>query len=147
MSSITGTWSTLSVNMPDFTRYARSPNGQFVQLPAMPIIFTICGVIGIVTTSAAQVFTGETLWNPLDIITLWLDGGSGGRAAAFFAALAVSSLIYSSIPRIPFFFFFFFIPLSFRSRIPTSTTLRNSNSQWAAVPSPPIIELTRPVMP
>ncbi|KAK5635598.1 hypothetical protein RRF57_011310 [Xylaria bambusicola] len=88
MSSITGTWSTLSVNMPDFTRYARSPNGQFIQLPAMPILFTICGVIGIVTTSAARVFTGESLWNPLDIITLWLDGGSGGRAAAFFAALA-----------------------------------------------------------
>ncbi|KAI3340097.1 uridine permease-like protein Fui1 [Ustulina deusta] len=88
MSSVTGTWSTLSVNMPDFTRYARSANGQFVQLPAMPIIFTICGTIGIVTTSAARVFTGEYLWNPLDIITLWLEYGSGGRAAAFFAALA-----------------------------------------------------------
>ncbi|KAI0975204.1 uridine permease-like protein Fui1 [Xylaria arbuscula] len=88
LSSVTGTWATLSVNMPDFTRYARSANGQFVQLPAMPILFTICGVIGIVTTSAASVFTGQTLWNPLDIITLWLDYGSGGRAAAFFAALA-----------------------------------------------------------
>ncbi|KAH8160366.1 hypothetical protein CIB48_g7878 [Xylaria polymorpha] len=88
MSAVTGTWSTLSVNMPDFTRYARSPNGQFIQLPAMPILFTICGIIGIVTTSAAHVFTDEYLWNPLDIISLWLSYGSGGRAAAFFAALA-----------------------------------------------------------
>ncbi|TGJ87573.1 hypothetical protein E0Z10_g1224 [Xylaria hypoxylon] len=88
MSSVTGTWSTLSVNMPDFTRYAKTANGQFIQLPVMPIIFTICGTVGIVTTSAAHVFTGEYLWNPLDIITLWLDYGSGGRAAAFFAALA-----------------------------------------------------------
>ncbi|KAI1149790.1 NCS1 nucleoside transporter [Nemania diffusa] len=88
MSSVTGSWSTLAVNIPDFTRYAKSANGQFVQLPMMPIIFTICGTIGIVTTSAAHVFTGQFLWNPLDIITLWLDYGSGGRAAAFFAALA-----------------------------------------------------------
>jgi NCS1 family nucleobase:cation symporter-1 len=55
---------------------------------AVPIIFTICGTIGIVTTSAAQVFTGHLYWNPLDIIALWLENGSGGRAAAFFAAFA-----------------------------------------------------------
>ncbi|KAI1333923.1 NCS1 nucleoside transporter [Xylariaceae sp. FL0016] len=88
MSSVTGTWSTLAVNIPDFTRYARSAKGQYVQLPAMPIIFTVCGTIGILTTSAAKVFTGEYLWNPLDIIALWLDYGTGGRCAAFFAALA-----------------------------------------------------------
>lgn len=88
MSSVTGTWATLGVNIPDFTRYAQTANGQFVQLPAMPIIFTICGTIGIVTTSAAHVFTGEYLWNPLDIISIWLDHGPGGRAAAFFAAFA-----------------------------------------------------------
>lgn len=54
----------------------------------MPIIFTACGVLGIVTTSASKVFSGEYLWNPLDIIAIWLDYGSGGRCAAFFAALA-----------------------------------------------------------
>ncbi|KAI2638421.1 NCS1 nucleoside transporter [Xylaria nigripes] len=88
LSSVTGVWSTMSVNIPDFTRYARRSKGQFIQLPAMPILSTICGTIGILTTSAAQVFTGKYLWNPLDIIALWLDHGSGGRAAAFFAALA-----------------------------------------------------------
>jgi nucleobase:cation symporter-1, NCS1 family len=88
MSSVTGSWATLAVNIPDFTRYAKSAKGQFIQLPFLPIIFTVCGVLGIVTTSAATVFTGQTLWNPLDIISLWLDMGSGGRAAAFFSALA-----------------------------------------------------------
>lgn len=88
MSSVTGTWSTLSVNIPDFTRYARSANGQYIQLPAMPIIFTLCGVLGIVTTSASKVFSGEYIWNPLDIIAMWLDYGAGGRCAAFFAAFA-----------------------------------------------------------
>ncbi|KAF3065817.1 hypothetical protein GL218_09391 [Daldinia childiae] len=88
MSSVAGQWSTLAVNIPDFTRYAKSAKGQYIQLPAMPIIFTLCGVLGIVTTSASKVFSGEYLWNPLDIIAIWLDYGSGGRCAAFFAALA-----------------------------------------------------------
>ncbi|KAI1474158.1 permease for cytosine/purines, uracil, thiamine, allantoin-domain-containing protein [Daldinia eschscholtzii] len=88
MSSVSGQWSTLAVNIPDFTRYAKSARGQYIQLPAMPIIFTLCGVLGIVTTSASKVFSGDYLWNPLDIIAIWLDYGSGGRCAAFFAALA-----------------------------------------------------------
>ncbi|KAI1840073.1 hypothetical protein JX265_013857 [Neoarthrinium moseri] len=88
MSSVTGSWSTLACNIPDFTRYARSAKGQFIQLPFLPIIFTACGVLGIVTTSASKVFSGEYLWNPLDIIAIWLDYGAGGRCAAFFAALA-----------------------------------------------------------
>ena len=88
MSSVTGNWSTLAVNIPDFTRYARTARGQAVQLPFMPVVFTLCGVLGIVTTSASKVFSGTYLWNPLDIIAIWLDHGPGGRCAAFFAALA-----------------------------------------------------------
>ncbi|KAI1652546.1 permease for cytosine/purines, uracil, thiamine, allantoin-domain-containing protein [Daldinia decipiens] len=89
MSSVAGQWSTLAVNIPDFTRYAKSARGQYIQLLAMPInIFTLCGVLGIVTTAASKVFSGDYLWNPLDIMAIWLDYGSGGRCAAFFAALA-----------------------------------------------------------
>jgi nucleobase:cation symporter-1, NCS1 family len=88
MSSVTGSWATLACNIPDFTRYARSSKGQIIQLPFIPVIFTVCGVLGIITTSASKVFSGEYLWNPLDIIALWLDYGSGGRCAVFFAALA-----------------------------------------------------------
>jgi len=88
MSSVTGSWATLACNIPDFSRYARSSKGQFIQLPFLPIIFTICAVIGIVTTSATGVIYGELIWNPVEIIAKWLDMGHGGRAAAFFAALA-----------------------------------------------------------
>lgn len=87
MSSVTGSWATLAVNIPDFSRYSRSSRGQYIQLPFLPIIFTLCGVLGIVTTSASKVVYGEYLWNPLDIIDHWL-GSHGGRAAAFFAALS-----------------------------------------------------------
>ncbi|KAK8133147.1 permease [Apiospora kogelbergensis] len=88
MSSVTGSWATLACNIPDFTRYAKSANGQFVQLPFLPIVFTLCGTLGIVTTSCTQVFAGEYMWNPLQILELWLEGGAGGRCAAFFVALA-----------------------------------------------------------
>lgn len=88
MTSVTGSWATLACNICDFTRYAKTGNGQFAQGPFIPVLFTVCGLIGIVTTSAAKVFTGEYLWNPLDIISLWLDDGGKGRAGAFFAALA-----------------------------------------------------------
>lgn len=86
MSSVTGSWSTLACNIPDFSRYARSSRGQYIQLPILPTLFTLCAVIGIVTTSATGVIYGELIWNPLVIIEKWLANGHGGRAAAFFAA-------------------------------------------------------------
>lgn len=94
MSSVTGSWATLACNIPDFSRYAKEradgkPNRtQYIQLPFLPIIFTICGVLGIITTSASKVVYGEYYWNPLDIVAEWLANGHGGRAAAFFAALS-----------------------------------------------------------
>lgn len=87
MSAVTGSWATLACNIPDFSRYARSSKGQYIQLPFLPIIFTICGTMGIITTSASYVLYGEYLWNPLDIIQRW-QVSPGGRAAAFFAALS-----------------------------------------------------------
>lgn len=88
MSSVTGSWATLACNIPDFSRYAKSSKGQYIQLPFLPIIFTICGVLGIITTSATIIIwpEGGYLWNPLDIIAHWQEYGHSGRAAAFFAA-------------------------------------------------------------
>jgi NCS1 family nucleobase:cation symporter-1 len=89
MSSVTGSWATLACNIPDFSRYAKGAGkGQYIQLPFLPLIFTVCGVLGIVTTSATKIIWDEFLWNPLDIISKWQDLGHGGRAAAFFAALS-----------------------------------------------------------
>ncbi|KAH0142528.1 uridine permease-like protein Fui1, partial [Aureobasidium melanogenum] len=94
MSSVTGVWATLAVNVADFSRYAKArPDGkpnyaQYVQLPALPILFTLCGVLGVVTTSASKVVYGEFYWNPLNIVEQWLKNGHAGRAAAFFASLS-----------------------------------------------------------
>ncbi|EME80753.1 uncharacterized protein MYCFIDRAFT_87514 [Pseudocercospora fijiensis CIRAD86] len=86
MSSVTGSYSTLSCNIADFSRYAKSTRAQYIQLPSLPFIFTLCGVLGIITTSTTQIIWGEFYWNPLDILKHWQESGSGGRAATFFAA-------------------------------------------------------------
>lgn len=88
MSAITGSWATLACNIPDFSRYAKSSKGQYIQLPFLPIIFTICAVLGIITTSATKVIWDQYYWNPLDIIEHWQAYGHSGRAAAFFASLS-----------------------------------------------------------
>lgn len=91
LTSIDSNWATLAVNIPDFSRYVRpgSTKGNYIQLPFLPIAFTLCGVLGIVTTSASHVIFGTYYWNPLDILEQWAKHyGSGGRAGAFFCAVA-----------------------------------------------------------
>ncbi|KAL0952723.1 hypothetical protein HGRIS_006956 [Hohenbuehelia grisea] len=83
LNSALGIYSTLAVNIPDFTRYAKTERAQYVQILIIPTIFTFCGFMGIAVTSAGEVLYGATLWDPTHIIDRWTN-----RAAAFFAAFA-----------------------------------------------------------
>jgi NCS1 family nucleobase:cation symporter-1 len=89
MSSVSGGLSTLALNIPDFSRYAKSSKGQWVQLPFIPTIYVLAASVGIIGTSATAVIYGELIWNPLNIYINWIqEGSSGGRAAAFFCGFA-----------------------------------------------------------
>jgi NCS1 family nucleobase:cation symporter-1 len=61
-----GFWATLSLNIPDFTRYAKSQkaqiNGQAIGLPTSMTLFAF---IGVVVTSATMIIYGETIWDPI----------------------------------------------------------------------------------
>ncbi|TFY52823.1 hypothetical protein EVJ58_g9795 [Rhodofomes roseus] len=83
LNSALGIYSTLAVNIPDFTRYAKNERAQYVQIAIIPIAFTLCGFIGMAVTSAGMVLYGQTLWDPLKLINQW-----DNRAAAFFASFA-----------------------------------------------------------
>ncbi|KAL3422668.1 ncs1 allantoate transporter [Phlyctema vagabunda] len=85
MTSITGGFSTLAVNIPDFSRFAKKPGSQIAQLPAIPLFKIIISIFGVVGASTSQPLYGKTLWSPLDIVAEW-QGSGGGRAAAFFCA-------------------------------------------------------------
>ncbi|EMD34046.1 hypothetical protein CERSUDRAFT_117553 [Gelatoporia subvermispora B] len=83
LNSALGIYSTLAVNIPDFTRYAKDERAQYVQLFIIPVAFTLCGFVGIAVTSAGMVLYGQVLWDPLRLIDQW-----DNRAAAFFASFA-----------------------------------------------------------
>jgi len=66
LTGMVGFWATLSLNIPDFTRYSKSQkaqiNGQIIGLPPSMTLFSF---IGVVVTSATVIIYGETIWDPL----------------------------------------------------------------------------------
>ena len=69
-----GYWITLSMNIPDFTRYAKDQRSQVVgQSIAMPLTMTGFSFIGIAVTSATIVEFGEPIWDPVALVAMLLD--------------------------------------------------------------------------
>jgi NCS1 family nucleobase:cation symporter-1 len=69
LTAMVGYWATLSLNIPDFTRYARSQKDQMIG-QAMGLLTTmpLFAFIGIVVTSATLILYGEAIWNPVDLL-------------------------------------------------------------------------------
>jgi nucleobase:cation symporter-1, NCS1 family len=65
-----GYWATLSLNIPDFTRYARSQRSQALgQALGLPATMTAFAFIGVAVTSATIVIFGEAIWDPVVLIS------------------------------------------------------------------------------
>jgi NCS1 family nucleobase:cation symporter-1 len=66
LTGMVGFWATLSLNIPDFTRYAISQKAQVLgQTLALPPSMTLFAFIGVVVTSATTIIFGTTIWDPL----------------------------------------------------------------------------------
>jgi NCS1 family nucleobase:cation symporter-1 len=64
-----GYWATLSLNIPDFTRYARNQRSQMLgQALGLPTTMTAFAFIGVAVTSATIVIFGEPVWDPVVLI-------------------------------------------------------------------------------
>lgn len=62
-------WATMALNIPDYTRYAKSQRGQILgQVWAMPLTMAAFAFVGIAVTSATVILYGAALWNPVDLI-------------------------------------------------------------------------------
>ncbi|KAF4341513.1 uracil permease [Fusarium beomiforme] len=83
LNSCTASWSTVGVNIPDFTRYLKKSRSAFSQAIYFPIVCSWVALIGIVVASASFSTFSTYVWDPIVIISSWK--GPGGRAAAFFA--------------------------------------------------------------
>jgi NCS1 family nucleobase:cation symporter-1 len=65
-----GFWATLSLNIPDFTRYARSQKDQIVgQAIGLPPTMALYAFIGVAVTSATIVIYNEPIWDPVVLVT------------------------------------------------------------------------------
>ena len=86
LTGMVGYWATLSLNIPDFTRYAKSQRAQVVgQIIGLPPSMTLFAFIGVVVTSATMIIYGHTIWDPLV-----LAGKFESKALVSFAMIAVA---------------------------------------------------------
>ena len=66
LNGTVGFWATVSLNIPDFTRFARSNRDQAIgQALALPATMTLYSLIGILVTSATVVIYGTAIWDPV----------------------------------------------------------------------------------
>src|SRR5580692_3659696 len=70
LNGTVGFWATVSLNIPDFTRFARNQREQIIgQALALPTTMTLYAFVGIVVTSATVVVYGNAIWNPVELLS------------------------------------------------------------------------------
>lgn len=70
LNATVGFWATVSLNIPDFTRFARSQRQQVIgQALGLPTTMTLYSLIGILVTSATVIIYGTAIWNPVELLS------------------------------------------------------------------------------
>ena len=70
LTGMIGFWATLSLNIPDFSRYAHTQRDQVVgQALGLPLTMALYSFIGVAVTSATTIIYGTTIWDPVDVLT------------------------------------------------------------------------------
>jgi len=69
LTGVVGFWATVALNIPDFTRYARSQRAQALgQALALPTTMTFYSFIGVAVTSATAIIFGQAIWDPVQVL-------------------------------------------------------------------------------
>jgi len=90
LTGMVGFWATLSLNIPDFTRYAKSQKAQMIgQAIGLPPTMALFSFIGIAVTSATILIFGEAIWDPVELLSRF---DSPVVIALALAALIVATL-------------------------------------------------------
>ncbi len=70
LNGTVGFWSTVSLNIPDFTRFAKDERGQAIgQAIGLPLTMTLYSFIGVAVTSATVVIYGMAIWDPVQLLS------------------------------------------------------------------------------
>ncbi len=66
LTGMVGYWATLSLSIPDFTRFARSQRAQMLgQALGLPLTMALFSFVGVAVASASVVLYGEAIWDPV----------------------------------------------------------------------------------
>ena len=74
LTAMIGFWATLSLNIPDFTRYAKSQRAQILgQTFGLPTTMALYSFIGVAVTSATVTIYGKPIWDPVELLSRFRD--------------------------------------------------------------------------
>jgi len=69
LTAMIGFWATLSLNMPDFTRFAKGQREQLLgQMVALPTTMFVFSAMGVLITSATVIIYGQAIWDPVKLV-------------------------------------------------------------------------------
>jgi NCS1 family nucleobase:cation symporter-1 len=87
-----GFWSTLSLNIPDFTRFGRSQRAQLRgQALGLPTTMTLFALLSVLVTSGSQAVYGAPVWDPIQLAAK-LDNVAGVLFALIIVMVATLSV-------------------------------------------------------
>ncbi|MDR5907458.1 NCS1 family nucleobase:cation symporter-1 [Franzmannia qiaohouensis] len=90
LTAMVGFWATLSLNIPDFSRFAKSQKDQIVgQVLGLPMTMFFFAALGVVMTAASESLVGQTVADPVSLIGM-IDN-------PFWVALAMLFIIIATI--------------------------------------------------
>ena len=78
LTAMVGFWATLALNIPDFTRFAKSQRDQVIgQAIGLPIPMALLALMSVIVTSATVVIYGKAIWDPVDLSSRFTGIGVG----------------------------------------------------------------------
>lgn len=89
LTAMVGFWATMALNIPDFTRFAKSQRDQMIgQAIGLPLPMALFAFIGVAVTSATVTIYGEAIWDPVAL---------AGRMGGFGVIMALAALVIATL--------------------------------------------------
>jgi len=89
LTAMVGFWATMALNIPDFTRFAKSQRDQILgQAIGLPLPMALFAFISVAVTSATVIIYGEAIWDPVAL---------AARMGGFGVVVALSALVVATL--------------------------------------------------
>jgi nucleobase:cation symporter-1, NCS1 family len=98
LTAMVGFWATLSLNIPDFSRFARRQRDQvWGQTIGLPTTMALYSFIGIAVTSASVLVFGQAIWDPVQLLGRFHSKVAVGLALAGITVATLTTNIAANV--------------------------------------------------